>query len=44
MADVALEVDLVDVLRAAVGVQGGIGFPNFCIDAAVGVGTEDVST
>jgi hypothetical protein len=38
---VALEADLVDVLRAAVGVCGEVGFPNFSIDAAVGVGRED---
>lgn len=46
MAGVALkaaEPDLVDVLKAVVGVRGGIEFPNFCIDAAVGVGREGVS-
>lgn len=38
---VALKADLVDVLRAVVGVCGEVGFPNFSIDAAVGVGRED---
>jgi len=45
MAGVALkaaELELVDVFKAAVGVRGGIEFPNFFIDA-VGVGREGVS-
>jgi hypothetical protein len=41
---VALEADLVDVLRAAVGVHGEVGFPIFGIDAAVGVGRDGSST
>lgn len=41
---VALEADLVDVLRAAVGVCGEVGFLNFGIDAAVGVGRDGVGT
>ena len=41
---VALEADLADVLRAAVGVCGEVGFPNFGIDAAVGVGRDDGGT
>ena len=41
---VALEADLVDVLRAAVGVCGEVGFPNFGIDAAVGVGRDGEGT
>lgn len=39
----ALEANL-DELRAAVGVCGEVGFPNFCIDAAVGVGRDSVGT
>lgn len=43
-AGVALEaVELVLVLRAAVGVRGEIGFPNFCMDTAVGVARDGVS-
>ena len=41
---VALEADLVDVLRAAVGVCGEVGFPNFCMVAAVGVWRDGVGT
>jgi hypothetical protein len=37
----ALEANLVD---AAVGVRGEVVFPNFCIDAAVGVGRDGVGT
>lgn len=42
---IALEVSLVDVLRTAVGgVCKGVGFPNFGIDAAVGVGRDGSDT